>query len=525
MVNIARKDLIAKAGKSNTIHGTDQKDIITINGHMKTLGGGASNLIHLHNGSDNLWIGSKMWAFGGRNTILGDNDRKNLTIKSGMDATKGGTNEIILYDNIVHFTTRHNLTIGSVKADYKGENLIVVGGNADDRLAFTGYFKASSNGQNVVELADGSKHVSFAHGWSSSSGGKNILDMGVGNQNVTFGGSVHAGNGGKNQIISKGGNSTIHIKHSMDAVGNNDFYLGEGKNKLVVDSNVLSHAKGRNNIVSEGETTILVKGAVKSYGVNQIETGSYNDVITINKGLYAYGRGINQISTGDGHDKVYIKGHITAGIHNTNIIDLGKGNDTLHLNAYVARKDLVIDAGEGYDTLILEASNAHSFKSQYYGWFVDSYKTSGLIGSSLEEIKVDITRGINLNQIDWLTKVVNNHNAGFGDDIAISLALDNAGARIDLGDIFTPRDESSISIIDLTGGNRNELRIHDTLASNDYDGNQLRINGDSNDRVGIDSLWTNSGGFVHENQNYYHVWNNAYGESLLIQDGVDIHVY
>jgi len=524
MVSIARQSLIATRGSSNTIHGTDQNDIITINGDMTAYDRGANNSIYLHNGNDNLWLGHRMLAFGGYNAIFGADNKKNLTIKFGMHATNGGTNEIVLTDTVNYFTTRHNLTIGAVDSYLKGQNIIVMTGNADDRLAFTGHFLAHSDSQNLIELHDGSKHVSFAHGWGAWTGGMNVLDMGVGNQNVTFKGSVHAGYQGTNQIISKGGNTSIQIQHNLDAIHVNDIHLGEGKNRLEVGYNIFSHAKGKNIITSSGEATIVVNNSMISYGLNRIETGSYDDVISINKGLYAYG-GINQISTGKGHDKVTIKGHITAGYNSTNIVETGEGNDTIHLNAYVARKDLVIDAGEGYDTLVLEAANVHAFKAQYYGWFADSHNTSALVGSSLEEIKVDITRGINLNQIDWLTKMVNNHNAGFGDDIAISLALDGDGARIDLGDIFTPRDESSISIIDLTGGHRNELRIRDTLASNEYDGAELRIDGDSSDRVGIDSLWSNSGGFVHENENYYHVWNNAYGESLLIQDGVDIHVY
>jgi len=524
MVNIARKELVAKRGASNTIHATDQNDNITINGNMKAYDRGASNLINLYNGSDNLWIGQKMWAWGGHNTILGGDNKKNVTIKYGMHADKGGTNEIVLSDTVQHFTARHNMTIGAVNAYHKSQNIIAISGDADDRIAFTGHFHVHSDSQNLIELGDGGKNLSFAHGMAAWTGGMNILDMGVGNQVVTFKGNVHAGHGGTNQILSKGGNTSIHIKHNLDAIHVNDVHLGEGKNKLVVDGNIFSHGKGSNHITSRGEATIVVGHSMITYGKNIIETGMYNDTITINKGLYAYG-GINQISTGEGHDKVYIKGHVTAGFNSTNLVETGKGNDIIHLNAHVAKKDLVIDAGEGYDTLILRADNVYKFKSQYGGWLSDAYNASALVGSGIEEIKVDVTRGIDLGKIDWLTQMVNQHNAGFGDDIAIGLALDGDGARINLGDIFTPRDESSISIIDLTGTHRNELRIRDTLISNGYDSDELRIDGDANDRVGIDNMWSFSGSFVHENEKYYNVWENAYGESLLIQDGIDIHVY
>jgi len=523
MVNIARKDLIAKYGAWNTIHATDKDDNITINGNMKAWAKGSGNFIDLHNGNDNLWIGGKMWAWDGYNAILGDNGKKNITIKYGMEAVKGGLNEILLADKITHFTANHNLTIGFVNAHERGSNIISTG-NGDDRIAFTGHLNVHTGGQNLVALGDGSKHISIAYGMGAWSGGKNILDMGVGNQLVTVGGNVHAGHGGKNQILSDGGNVSIHIKHNLDAIGINDIYVKEGNVKIAIDGNVFSHFKGTNRLVSEGKTTLIVGGTMTSYGLNQIETGAHDDVITISKGLYAYG-GINQIITGEGSDRVNIKGYVVAGVHSTNFIETGDGNDIIHLNAMVTRKNLVIDAGDGYDTLILQATNVYSFKSQYQAWFSDMYQTSALIGSGLEEIQVDIGRGLNLNQIDWLTNMVNQHNATYGDDLAISLALDDGGARINLSDIFTPRDETSISIIDLAGKNANDLRISNTLASNGYDGNELRVDGDGNDRVIIDNTWYSAGGFIHENENYYHVWNNYQGESLLIQDGVDIYVY
>jgi len=526
MVHITKNDLVAKKGASNLIHGTDQDDTVSIYKNMSTLGAGASNSIYLYNGHDNLSIGGKMQAYGGSNAIYADDGKKNITVKYGMQATKGGTNAIMLADNIAHFTAAHNLTIGAINAIHKGHNIISTG-NGDDRIAFTGFFSAHYDGQNIIQLGDGSKHVSFVRGIDASLGGKNILDLGVGNQLITFGGSVHAGHAGKNQILSEGGNVSIHVKYNLDAVGVNEIALGEGTNKISIDGNMIAHVKGMNRLTSEGETTIVVGDALKSYGggLNQIETGSYDDRIIIQKGLYAHG-GNNQISTSEGNDKIHVKGHITASIHNNNIIETGKGNDVIHLDAHVARKSLLIDAGEDYDVLILSAKNGYTFKSQYQGWFSDMYHTSVLAGSGLEEIRVDIGRGIDLKQIDWLTQMVNQHNAGSGDDLAISLALDHEGARIDLGDIFTPRDEHSITILDLTGSHHNELRIKNTLASNGYDAAELRINGDSNDSVGIDNnIWSLSGGFVHENEYYYDVWVNAYGESLLIQDGIDIHVY
>jgi len=525
MANIIRTGLIARQGNSNTILATDQNDNVTINGDMTAYNRGASNFIHLYNGSDNLWIGHRMWAFGGRNTILGDDGKKNVTVKYGMHATSGGTNEIILSDTVAHFTVRHNLTIGAVDAHLKSQNIIAMSGNADDRIAFTGHFHVHSDAQNLLELGDGGKDVSFAYGIAAWSGGKNILDMGVGAQNITFNGNVHAGYKGTNQIISEGGNVSVKIKYNLDAIGVNDIFVEEGKLNVDIGHNMFAHGNGVNRIVSGGQTKIVVGHAMTSYGINLIETGMYDDVITINGGMHAYGKGANQISTGEGHDRINIKGHVVAGVPSSNLLETGKGNDTITLDGHIARKGLMIDAGEGYDTLALKASNVYTFKSQYHAWFSDIYSTSVLVGSELEEIKVDITRDFNLNQIDWLTQLVNQHNAGFGDDIAISLALDNDGARINLGDIFTPRDETSISVIDLTGGHRNELRINNTLASNGYDSDELRIDGDANDRVGLDGLWSASGGFVHENENYYNVWTNAYGESLLIQDGVDIHVY
>jgi len=524
MVNITHTSLEAKFGKSNTVHGTDGNDNITVNRNVHAYDTRLNNTIHLYDGADNVLIGGAMIASGGRNSILGDDGKKNVTVKNGMQAHKGGTNEIVLADKVAHYTTEHYLTIGSVKAEQSGQNIISTG-DGDDKIVFTGHFSACYSGQNIINLDDGSKSLKFDRDMTASHSGKNGLTLGIGNHDIAFGGSVHAAHEGKNQITAGAGNSSLKIERNLEAKGVNDILLGDGKNDILIKGNIIAHHKGQNRIVSEGKTSLFVGGLMKTLGgLNAIETGQYDDVLTFHSGLAAHG-GSNQISTGAGNDTVTIKGHITAGYNSSNLINLGSGNDTLILDAHVGQKNLLVDAGQGYDVLVLKAQDAHKFSHQYKAWFSDMYNSSVLAGSGFEEVRIDIGRNYRLDQVDWLTKMINQYNGSHSDNIEISLAMDNAGGRINLGDIFTSRDESSISIIDLTGKNANDLHIHNTLASNGYDGSSLRINGDNNDSVTIDRSWAASGGFVHENENYYHVWSNAYGESLYIQDGVDIHVY
>jgi len=529
MADITQKNLFAKRGASNILHATDGDDNITISHNMNGCGAGASNIIHLYDGADRVWIGGKMSTLGGYNAILGGNGQKNITIKHGMHAGRNGVNEISLIDQIDHYTAQHYLTIGMIKAAHQGKNIISTG-DGDDKIVFTGHFSACYHGQNIITLGDGGKDLHFTKGMNASLGGKNIINMGVGNQNIDFGGSVYAGHEGKNQILSEGGNVSLHIKCNLEtSKGLNDIHLGEGQHEIYIGGNIIAHHKGMNNLLSEGESQIIIGGMMKAHhAINQIETGIYDDDITIKNGLKAY-HGTNLISTGDGHDAVFIKGHIHSDKKGENIVDLGDGHDTLYLYATVGCRDLTINAGEGYDTLSLSADNAHKFNCQYKAWFSDMYSSSALANSGIEEIRLDVDhnfqRSFQHGKFDWLTQMINQYNDHHSDDIAISLGLDNAGEQIDLSDIFTARDESSISILDLSGKKSNELRIDDTLASNGYDGNELRIDGDENDSVGLDDLWSASGGIVHENEKYYNVWENAYGESLLIQDGIDIHVY
>jgi len=524
MVQISKQHLVAKRGQSNVIHGTDQDDSVKIHKNVKAHGSGASNVIHLYDGDDTVWIGGQMQASGGRNSIFGDNGQKNITIKCGLEATKGGINEIILADTIAHFTATHHLTIGSVKASHKGRNIISTGGG-DDHIAFTGHFNACYEGQNIITLGDGSKNVNFARGMDASHGGKNIIHFGVGNQIVTFGGSIKAGHNGENQILTEGGNVFIHVKCDLEAKGINNIQLGEGSSKIIVGGNMIAHAKGINHIAAQGENEIVIGGTMKSHhGLNHIETGMYDADITIRNGMKAHG-GSNIINTGEGNDAVFVKGKISADKGGKNIVQLGDGNDVLYLYAHLGRGDLTVDGGDGYDVLSLSANNTHKFNNQYKAWFSDMYHSSALSNANIEEVRIDIDCAFKLGKIDWLTQMINNYNDTHSDEIAISLVLDSGGARINLGDIFTSRDESSIAIIDLGGKKSNELRIHNTLAANGYDADELRIDGDSNDRVGLDNLWSLSGGIVHDNENYYYLWENSQGESLLIQDGIDIHVY
>jgi len=105
--------------------------------------------------------------------------------------------------------------------------------------------------------------------------------------------------------------------------------------------------------------------------------------------------------------------------------------------------------------------------------------------------------------------------------------MDNDGPLINLSDIFTSRNESSITAINLSGGNANEIRIDNSLLSNQFNGDHIRI--DSNDgaldTVRMDSSTWNYLGYVDKsvygNDVAYNTFTNSYGELVMVQEHVN----
>jgi len=526
------KELSSKRG-SNNILGTDDDDIFTIQKNMTTGGkcghGACNNTISLLDGFDSVWIGGKMEAKGGSNTIIGASHDKNITVVKGLDA-KAGQNTILLDNQIPHYMDFHRyLTLGDTRATHGGRNNITLtsASGSEDRIDFTHSVQASHDGRNNITVGDGLQQITIAKVLDAKAGGHNNIALGVGTQTVAMG-SMNAGKGGTNIITSQDGSTTgIGINGSMTSSGKNSIELGQGANVMTIGKDMVSKHGGENHIVADGTSNITIAGVMNSAVLNSIKTGVGDDVIVIGQGMKTSG-GSNRVETGDGNDTVFISGKISAGTYGTNIIDTGEGNDTIILNAKIGGvRDLTINAGNGWDVLQLNAANDKTFQSNYAKWFGDMAQTTVLAGSSIEEIRVDITRSGGLAGFDWLTQIINNHNARSSSHIEISVAMDNDGPLINLSDIFTTRNESSITAINLSGGNANELRIDNSLSSNQMNGQVLRV--DSNDgvldTVKMDSSTWNYLGYVdssvYGNDKAYHSFTNSYGELIMVQEHVN----
>jgi len=153
------KEMNAKRG-ANSLLGTDNDDSFTIQKNMTT-GSGRSvsrNVIDLLDGFDNVWIGGKMEAKGGSNTIIGASHDKNITVVKGLDA-KGGQNTILLDNQIPNFSDFHRyLTLGDTKASHGGRNNITLSsaalGGSEDRIDFTRSVQAINDGRNNITVGD-----------------------------------------------------------------------------------------------------------------------------------------------------------------------------------------------------------------------------------------------------------------------------------------------------------------------------------------------------------------------------------
>ncbi|WP_182417845.1 hypothetical protein [Bartonella sp. HY038] len=528
-------------GGTAFLFGTNDDDYINVKYDMNSARFSATE-IQLNDGNDSLWIGRRMNGYG-KNTIKGGSGNKNIAVNEGLDANCGAENVIDLGGQS---GDRHNLTFGYVTSANGGQNKIVTQEGLDS-LAFTHAMRAHNRGINSIDLGDGEKNLTFRYDVNAYGGGANSINLGVGSHSITIGTQLGAYYLGQSDITTVSGDTVLNIKNAMYSDGTNNIHLGFGNHDITI-GNIFAAGNGYNSIKTDGTTNLTVNNDVVSYRTNEIltgegndkiwikgglkaisgdniiDTGAGNDTITIDKALRA-ASGDNRITTGDGDDQIFINGSVTSGARNTSYLHTGDGNDTISIDASVGKYALTIDAGAGYDVLNLHANNYCEFSARYKNWMTGVAQNNGLGLTGLEQINVGIDRAHGLNQIDWLTKIVNDYNSdNSSDQIHMGINLDTWGAAGRLSDIFTSANESAIDFISLTGKNANTLAIHSSLASNGYDNATLHINGDANDTVAFDHLWTLSGANVVDQDTgiAYNIYHNSYNEDVFVQAGVNV---
>lgn len=540
-VSITKPSMVVNSG-TNYIFGTNNDDYVNIKGEVKA-GWRSQNTIELGHGNDTVWIGQSMWGYG-QNTIKGGNGNKVLSIMGGVDSCAGAysKNEIV-FDGVS--TDKRTLNLGYVRSADSGLNTITTGAGTDYLNIWA--MHAFKYGTNSISLGDGDKYLNFqndifARDWY----GVNTIDLGIGKHDIVIGSNYIAYYSTTNRLSTVSGDTNIWIKNAMWSDSENSIELGEGVHNIHI-GNMWSHYSGYNSIVTEGTTTINIDRDLVSFSKNLIQTGDGNDVININWGINA-DKGTNMINTGagndtvrvgfmnaqyadniidlgDGDDRLSINGNLTSGPNANNYIYGGAGNDFIEIYGYIFPNSLVLDGGEGYDTLSLKADYSWDFAGRYQNW-VSNFVSSPSFGwASLENIDVNINNKYSLNQISWLTNLINNHNDQNSDShIDMSLNLDKWGSVFELNSIFTSADETAINKINLTGGTANQLNIHSSLDFNGYDNDKLFINGDANDTVAFDNLWTKATDKYTDAQTglVYNEFHNSYNETVYVQENVQL---
>ena len=204
--------------------------------------------------------------------------------------------------------------------------------------------------------------------------------------------------GGDNLVTFLGGVSNDSSRFVLEGGGNDDVYVG----KSIVASDTLNIS-----------------------ALNKFDLGWGDDTFTLVGNMSAKGNSENIIDTDKGNDKISITGNISASDGGTNSILAGAGDDIIMLNGHVGADALYIDGGEGNDTLVLSAVTQNLFEADYKEWLTDLSSTSSLSECNIETIRLDV-RGLHIENLGWLTDIVNKANAD-GAHIAVE---DRAGRQL-----------------------------------------------------------------------------------------------
>ena len=205
--------------------------------------------------------------------------------------------------------------------------------------------------------------------------------------------------GGDDLVTFLGGVSNDSSRFVLDTEdGNDDVYVGK-------------------NIVASDTLNIGT--------LNEFDLSGGDDTFTLVGNMSAKGNSENIIDAGEGNDKISITGDISVSDGGTNSILAGAGDDIIMLNGHVGADALNIDGGEGNDTLVLSAVTQKLFEADYKEWLTDLSSTGSLSKCNIETIRLDV-RGLHIENLGWLTDIVNKANAD-GAHIAVE---DRAGRQL-----------------------------------------------------------------------------------------------
>ena len=225
------------------------------------------------------------------------------------------------------------------------------------------------------------------------------------------------------QFILQGG-TTGHQSSSRIWTGGGDdlvTFLGGVSND---SSRFVLDTEDGNDDVYVGKS-IAASDTLNITALNQFDLSSGDDTFTLVGNMSAKGNSENIIDAGEGNDKISITGDISVSDGGTNSILAGAGDDIIMLNGHVGADALNIDGGEGNDTLVLSAVTQKLFEADYKEWLTDLSSIGSLSKCNIETIRLDV-RGLHIENLGWLTDIVNKANAD-GAHIAVE---DRAGRQL-----------------------------------------------------------------------------------------------
>jgi len=288
------------------------------------------------------------------------------------------------------------------------------------------------------------------------------------------------------ETISTGsGDDTISVTDSKDIKGTTDIQTNAGNDIINASDYIeddVSIATG------SGNDEINVGDEIKDDA--KIDMGSGDDTLNVVDDI----QGNAQVDMGVGNDTI----NVGDEINNNAKIDMGDGDDTLNVGDDIDGSGVEIDMGSGNDTLNV---------------------TDDIQGDS----KVDMGTGddtITLGGSD--AKIEGDSTIDFGEGLD-ALVFD-AGMEIDMSAIDD--QVSNLEVIKLDTGTQNITSLHtsDVLNMTDDD-NILRIDGDNDDHVAIDSSEWKLGNFQTTDEitgQTYNVYESADDSGATLEINTDV---
>ncbi len=367
----------------------------------------------------------------------------------------GTYNELIIGDSLITNDTRTEITLYSagiydaepVYTTLEIANQLVISGKSEAEFSFDGNIidieigsvLAQGQGAQLFINAAAPQSINAA---APQSGSKNLW------LTTTINGNLEASNGAeirfdtdngvqtfevKGQVITQSDNSVNSSPNDHSDYSSINFYAYDPVSTTYNFLGGISNNNGSINMeTGSGKDQINITSDVSvqntlhdDKALNTFDLGDGDDSFTLVGNLLAGTHGLNSILAGKGNDIISIKGNVSVNDDGRNELSGGAGDDTFILNGHIDAGALAISGDEGNDTLVLTANNNNNFEVNYKDWLTDFSSTGSLVHSSIENIRLDVTR-LQIGKLSWFTDIINQANAD-GAHIAVT---DKAGNQL-----------------------------------------------------------------------------------------------